>query len=250
MIGHLGVIQYPGFQGQLQLDVYRRSARNYLQITAKHTCREATRGNMARIGYARVSTEEQNLDLQKIALEANHCDLIVTDQGISGSRADRPGLRRVLECVQAGDTVVVWRLDRLGRSLTHLVGLMADFRVRGIHFASLNEAIDTSTPTGMFVFHMIAALAEFERALISERTRAGMAAARVRGVKLGRPRNIEHPCRNDDSDRCNPAVTERPDPEACVPTLQSKHAMPEPFDDAHVSDEASEDEPGSVPRPQ
>jgi len=148
---------------------------------------------MARIGYARVSTEDQNLDLQRIALESDGCDCIITDQGISGARSDRPGLKDVLAIARSGDTIVVWRLDRLGRSLSHLVQLIADLRSNGIHLASLNEAIDTGTPTGMFVFHMIAALAEFERALISERTRAGMAAARVRGVKLGRPRGSGAP---------------------------------------------------------
>lgn len=152
---------------------------------------------MSRIGYARVSTDDQNLHLQTIALEADGCDHIITDQGISGARANRPGLIEVLSIAQRGDTVVVWRLDRLGRSLSHLVGLIAGFRSQGIHLASLNEAIDTGTPTGMFVFHMIAALAEFERALISERTRAGMAAARVRGVKLGRPRNTSLPLYDD-----------------------------------------------------
>ncbi|WP_330995846.1 recombinase family protein [Burkholderia territorii] len=140
-----------------------------------------------RLGYARVSTEEQNLDLQLIALEANGCDRVITDHGISGARFDRPGLQEILALAQSGDTIVVWRLDRLGRSLSHLVGMMGDFRARGIHFASLNESIDTGTPAGMFMFHMIAALAEFERALIGERTRAGVAAARSRGQRLGRP---------------------------------------------------------------
>ncbi|RQQ21736.1 recombinase family protein [Burkholderia stagnalis] len=158
---------------------------------------------MTRIGYARVSTEDQNLDLQRIALESAHCTLIINDQGISGARSERPGLRKVLSIVQSGDTIVVWRLDRLGRSLSHLVGLMADFRERKIHFVSLNESIDTSTPTGMFVFHMIAALAEFERALISERTRAGMAAARMRGVKLGRPRKNQISYLIDEIEMCD-----------------------------------------------
>ncbi|KWN22030.1 DNA resolvase [Burkholderia territorii] len=140
-----------------------------------------------KLGYARVSTDEQSLDLQLIALEAYGCDSVITDQGISGARFDRPGLQEVLSIVQPGDTIVVWRLDRLGRSLSHLVELMNDFRAREIHFASLNEAIDTGTPAGMFMFHMIAALAEFERALIGDRTRAGLAAARSRGQRLGRP---------------------------------------------------------------
>lgn len=110
---------------------------------------------------------------------------------MSGSRQDRPGLNEVLTGLRPGDTLVVWRLDRLGRSLSHLLALINDFRARGIHFASLTELIDTGTPTGMFTFHMIAALAEFERALISERTRAGVAAARERGKLLGRPRALD-----------------------------------------------------------
>ncbi|WGS40709.1 recombinase family protein [Burkholderia sp. JSH-S8] len=144
-----------------------------------------------RIGYARVSTEEQNLDLQLIALEAAGCDPVITDHGVSGARFDRPGLQEVLALAQSDDTIVVWRLDRLGRSLSHLVEMMNGFRARGIHFMSLNEAIDTGTSAGMFMFHMIAALAEFERALIGERTRAGVAAARSRGQRLGRPRALD-----------------------------------------------------------
>ncbi|WP_319001692.1 recombinase family protein [Burkholderia seminalis] len=140
-----------------------------------------------RIGYARVSTDEQNLDLQWNALQAYGCDDVVTDRGISGARFDRPGLQTVLARLESGDTLVVWRLDRLGRSLSELVKLMAELRERGIQFASLQEAIDTGSPAGMFMFHMIAALAEFERSLISERTRAGLAAARRRGSRLGRP---------------------------------------------------------------
>ncbi|MGN4152043.1 recombinase family protein [Burkholderia gladioli] len=140
-----------------------------------------------RIGYARVSTDEQCLDLQLCGLRMAGCDEIVTDYGLSGQRFDRPGLLQLLSRVTPGDTIVVWRLDRLGRSLSQLVQLMETLRRRGVHFASTTEMIDTGSPTGMFVFHMIAALAEFERALISERTRAGMAAARERGSKVGRP---------------------------------------------------------------
>ncbi|KVD50098.1 DNA resolvase [Burkholderia sp. ABCPW 11] len=143
-----------------------------------------------KIGYARVSTEEQFLDLQLTALGAAGCGQIFSDHGISGTRKDRPGLNQALETLQRDDTLVVWRLDRLGRSLSQLVILMNDLRNRSVNFASLNESIDTNTPTGMFMFHMIAALAEFERALISERTKAGLAAARSRGSKLGRPRAL------------------------------------------------------------
>lgn len=143
-----------------------------------------------KIGYARVSTEEQFLDLQLSALKHVGCDLIFSDHGVSGTRKDRKGLNRALSSLARGDTLVVWRLDRLGRSLSQLVILMSSLRDRGIHFASLNESIDTDSPTGMFMFHMIAALAEFERALISERTKAGLAAARLRGSRLGRPRAL------------------------------------------------------------
>ncbi|OXJ22028.1 DNA resolvase [Burkholderia sp. HI2714] len=143
-----------------------------------------------KIGYARVSTEDQSLDLQLMALQAAGCDTILSDHGVSGSRFDRPGLHEALSIVQTGDALVVWRLDRLGRSLGHLVEVVGGLGQRNIEFISLTESIDTRSPTGMLMFHMIAALAEFERALISERTRAGMAAARVRGAKLGRPKAI------------------------------------------------------------
>ncbi|KVD81520.1 DNA resolvase [Burkholderia ubonensis] len=145
---------------------------------------------MTQLGYARVSTEEQCLDLQFAALNAAGCVQIFTDHGISGSAQERPGLRALLNVARPGDTLVVWRLDRLGRSLSHLIQLMADLQDCGVDFQSLNEAIDTRTPTGRFMFHMIAALAEFERALIAERTRAGMSAARQRGQRIGRPRAL------------------------------------------------------------
>ncbi|WP_081054899.1 recombinase family protein [Burkholderia diffusa] len=146
---------------------------------------------MSKLGYARVSTEEQSLDLQLVALKKSGCSRIFTDHGISGMRHERPGLKKLIATARSGDTIVVWRLDRLGRSLQHLIQILADLRERGIHFASLNEAIDTGTPTGTFVFHMLAALAEFERSLISERTKAGMAVARTHGSRLGRPRIMD-----------------------------------------------------------
>lgn len=140
-----------------------------------------------RIGYARVSTDEQHLDLQIAALKTHGCDVICTDQGISGARFDRPGLSNALEQAVCGSTLVVWRLDRLGRSLGHLVAVIASLNERGVQIVSLTESIDTNTSTGRFTFHMIAALAEFERSLISERTRAGMRSARDRGSQIGRP---------------------------------------------------------------
>ncbi|HDR9879690.1 TPA: recombinase family protein [Burkholderia cenocepacia] len=139
-----------------------------------------------KIGYARVSTQEQNLALQKDALRRAGCEIIYTDQGLSGSGFSRPGLDQALKHLKAGSTLVVWRLDRLGRSLSKLVDLISYLERHKIKFASITEAISTDSSGGMLVFHMMAALAQFERALISERTRAGMAAARARGTKLGR----------------------------------------------------------------
>ncbi|MBB3342168.1 recombinase family protein [Luteimonas sp. RC10] len=138
------------------------------------------------LGYARVSTDEQNVSLQLNALKAAGCSEIFTDEGISGGQRSRPGLENLLSTAQPGDTLVVWRLDRLGRSLTHLVELLADLGQRDIRFRSLCEYIDTASSGGRLVFHMMAALSEFERSLISERTRAGMAAARAKGRHLGR----------------------------------------------------------------
>ncbi|KVP94328.1 hypothetical protein WJ95_04495 [Burkholderia ubonensis] len=139
-----------------------------------------------KIGYARVSTDEQDLALQIDALTEAGCQRIFRDQGISGSQFQRPGLQAVLAEVSANDTLVVWRLDRLGRSLGKLVELMSHLRHRRVNFQSLSEAIDTSSAGGMLVFHMMAALAEFEQRLISERTRAGIAAALARGGRIGR----------------------------------------------------------------
>lgn len=138
-------------------------------------------------GYARVSTEDQNLSLQLNALKCANCVRIFTDQGISGNVRDRPGLSQALETLEMGDTLVVWRLDRLGRSLIDLIQLVDKLGQRNIHFRSLTECIDTETSGGRLVFHMMGALAEFERSLISERTRAGMKAAQKRGIHVGRP---------------------------------------------------------------
>lgn len=142
--------------------------------------------SLMKIGYARVSTEEQNLALQRDALMRAGCKRIFTDRGVSGTEFDRPGLNRALASLRAGDTLVVWRLDRLGRALPKLVGLVQQLSLREIQFESLTEAMTTNSSSGMLVFHMMAALAQFERSLISERTCAGMAAARARGQILGR----------------------------------------------------------------
>ncbi|NTG48019.1 recombinase family protein [Agrobacterium rhizogenes] len=139
-----------------------------------------------RIGYARVSTEDQKMDLQLNALGEAGCDHVFTDHGVSGAGFERPGLEDVMKALQKGDTLVVWRLDRLGRSLVRLVQFVDELGKRGIEFRSLSENIDTTSSGGRLVFHLIAALSEFERALISERTRAGMDAARRKGLHLGR----------------------------------------------------------------
>ena len=141
------------------------------------------------IGYARVSTDEQNPALQFDALDRAGCKRIFTDYA-SGARLSRPSLDEALGLLKCGDTLVVWKLDRLGRSLSHLISLISELEKRGVAFRSLSEAIDTGTAGGRLLFHVMGALAEFERALISERTRAGMAAAKTRGAALGRPRKL------------------------------------------------------------
>lgn len=142
------------------------------------------------VGYARVSTEEQKLDLQIQALEKAGCEKIFSDHGQSGGDFTRCGLQAVLQQLKSGDTLVVWRLDRLGRSLSGLVTLMDDLGGREINFHSISENINTASSGGRLMFHMMAALAEFERSLISERTRAGMAAAKAHGKALGRPNSL------------------------------------------------------------
>jgi len=138
------------------------------------------------LGYARVSTGDQDAALQQDALKAASCYRIFTDTA-SGSLESRPELTKVLDQLRPGDTLVVWRLDRLGRSIRHLIDQLADLKERGIGFRSLQEAIDTTSSGGRLVFHVFAALAEFERDLIRERTNAGLQAARARGRVGGRP---------------------------------------------------------------
>jgi len=139
------------------------------------------------IGYARVSTSDQTLNLQKDALEKIGCTKIFTDTA-SGAKAERKGLEEALGYVRQGDTLVVWRLDRLGRSLKHLIETITDLNNRKIGFKSIQENIDTTTSGGKLVFHIFGALAEFEREIIRERTKAGLQAARARGRKGGRPK--------------------------------------------------------------
>jgi DNA invertase Pin-like site-specific DNA recombinase len=141
---------------------------------------------VALMGYARVSTLEQDPALQHDALQAAGCLRLFTDRA-SGALDDRVQLAHALDHLRAGDTLVVWRLDRLGRSLRHLVDTVTGLADRDVGFRSLQEAIDTTTPGGRLVFHVFAALAEFERDLIRDRTQAGLAAARARGRQGGRP---------------------------------------------------------------
>ena len=139
------------------------------------------------IGYARISTDDQNLALQRDALAAASCEKVYEDR-ISGAKAERPGLALALEVARAGDTLVVWRLDRLGRSLKDLIALAERLERRKVGLRSLKEALDTTSSGGRLIFHMFGALAEFERDLIRERTRAGLSAARARGRLGGRPK--------------------------------------------------------------
>ncbi|HFK7268207.1 recombinase family protein [Enterobacter bugandensis] len=137
------------------------------------------------VGYVRVSTNDQNTALQRNALQCAGCELIFEDK-ISGKTSERPGLKKALRTLSEGDTLVVWKLDRLGRSMRHLVTLIEELRSRDVNFRSLTDSIDTSTAMGRFFFHVMGALAEMERELIVERTRAGLAAARKQGRVGGR----------------------------------------------------------------
>jgi DNA invertase Pin-like site-specific DNA recombinase len=139
------------------------------------------------IGYARVSTIDQNLDLQRDALKKAGCERTFEDKE-SGAKAERAGLAKALDALRPGDTLVVWKLDRLGRSLRHLVETVQALSARGVGFKSLQESLDTTSSGGKLIFHLFAALAEFERDIIRERTQAGLVAARARGRKGGRPK--------------------------------------------------------------
>ena len=141
------------------------------------------------IGYARVSTQDQNLELQTEALTKAGCKKIFEDK-VSGSRTERPGLFKAQEALRDGDTLVVWKLDRLGRSVKHLVDLVGQLHKQGVQFKSLTDSIDTATPSGRFFFHVTASLAEMERELTIERTRAGLQVARQLGRKGGRKRQM------------------------------------------------------------
>jgi len=149
-----------------------------------------------KIGYARVSTDDQNPDLQLDALKKAGCQKIYIDKA-SGAKRQRPELNKCLAALDADDVLIVWKLDRLGRSLHDLIGFLDDLKERKIQFQSLTESIDTKTPTGRAMWQMIGILAELERSLIQERTKAGRAAAKARGVKMGRkpkltPQQVKH----------------------------------------------------------
>jgi DNA invertase Pin-like site-specific DNA recombinase len=141
------------------------------------------------IGYARVSTTDQTADLQQDALTAAGCSRIFTDT-MSGSTTERPALAAMMDHLRSGDTLVVWKLDRLGRSLQHLLDVVTELDKRGVEFRSLSEALDTTTAGGRLIFSIFGAIAEFERNLIQERTRAGLTAARARGRVGGRPHKL------------------------------------------------------------
>ena len=142
-----------------------------------------------KIGYARVSTQDQRLELQTDALAQCGCQQIYKERK-SGKTRERPELEKMVSQLRSGDTVVVWKLDRLGRSLRDLIDLVAEFRERGVEFVSLQDGINTATPTGRFTFNVFASLAEFERELIRERTNAGLASAKARGKRGGRPAGL------------------------------------------------------------
>lgn len=142
-----------------------------------------------KIGYARVSTDDQNLDLQNDELQRIGCEKIYSEH-ISSTKAERPELNACLKALRSGDVLVIWRLDRLGRNLRELIELVTRFESMGVGLVSLKENIDTTTPAGRLVFHIFASLAQFERELIQERTKAGLASARERGKVGGRPKKL------------------------------------------------------------
>ena len=142
------------------------------------------------IGYARVSTSDQNLALQIDALQKAGCKKIYQDE-LSGAKDNRPDLLKALEQLRSDDTLVVWKLDRLGRSLAHLIDVITNLKNRNVSFVSITEGMDTTTASGELFFHIFGALAQFERSLIQERVKAGLEAAKNRGIRGGRPRTID-----------------------------------------------------------
>lgn len=165
-----------GHKGRLLPHDYSKSLwiTNHLIPKDSWLAKRTGQNDPMRIGYARVSTEEQNLDLQRQTLEAAGCENIFEDQGVSGAAVNRPALGRALAAMKDGDVLVAWKLDGFGRSLPHLIEVITGLREAGVGFCSLQEQIDMTNAGGRFYFHMLAALAEFEREMISERTRARM----------------------------------------------------------------------------
>lgn len=183
---------YPEYDGFMDTRRIIIKLTPYTPVGDRKVVRKSNYGKgwvMALIGYARVSTHEQTLDLQRDALQAAGVKDIYEDQ-LSGKNTEREELRHCLKALRDGDTLVVWRLDRLGRSLADLIALVSELERRRVGVLSLKESIDTTGPAGKLVFHLFAALAEFERELVRERTLAGLAAARARGRKGGRPRTL------------------------------------------------------------
>lgn len=143
-----------------------------------------------RVGYARVSTKDQKLRLQRNWLQQMQCERVFADHGKSGKQSNRPALDQMMTYLKPGDVVIVWKLDRLGRSVDHLSSLLTHFKENGIHFCSISEGINTTTPGGKLIYHIISAVAEFQRDIIVENTVAGLEAAKDAGKTLGRPRKL------------------------------------------------------------
>lgn len=181
-----GLTNASGAEIQMTISVKTKTKHPHHEVESA-CANDRTQFETRHVGYARVSTEVQDTGLQFDALRAAGCQIVFEDHGYSGNSRKRPGLENALSALRSGDTLIVWRLDRLGRSLPHLIELVDGLALRGVGFRSLMESFDAKSSTGRLVFHMMGALAEFERALIVERTRAGLAAAKARGTRLGRP---------------------------------------------------------------
>jgi DNA invertase Pin-like site-specific DNA recombinase len=174
----------------MNLRQYQKGTLLGLQTVRSALVSQKLEGSCMRIGYARVSTQEQCLDSQLKNLKAAGCECVFKDHGVSGAARSRPELERALACLQKGDVLVVQRLDRLARSLRNFLDLIAKLSSRGAAIHSLSEAIETETAAGRLTVHLLAALGEFERDLISERTISGLAGARARGARIGRPKAL------------------------------------------------------------
>lgn len=163
---------------------------HHTERMSSNTSHESKNIGGRKIGYVRVSDADQSEALQMDALNTVGCEVIYRDHGVSGAKTARPGLDRMMKELRAGDTLTVWKLDRLGRSTIHLLSILDDLRTRGVHFHAITQGIDTSTAVGRMIFGQLAVFAEYERSLISERTKAGMKAAKARGVHIGRPKRF------------------------------------------------------------